>query len=147
MADVDVHRIDEGATLADAFDVRTQVFIEGQDVAKDLEMDGKDEAAWHVVAYDGGRPVGTARLRHSDTGDAKVERVAVLDAYRDQGVGEALVDATEDIARENAFDRAVLHAQTRVEEFYLKQGYERVSDDVFEEAGIPHVEMAKSLSG
>lgn len=147
MTDFEVRRLDDGATLADAFDVRTRVFIEGQDVAVDLEMDGKDEAARHVVAYVDDQPVGTARLRSPDPGVAKVERVAVLDAYRGMGIGVALMDAIETLAREERLDRAVLHAQTRVEGFYEKQGYERVSDEIFEDAGIPHVEMSKSLTG
>jgi predicted GNAT family N-acyltransferase len=147
MLDVAVRGLDDGATLEDAFDVRTRVFIEEQNVAQNLEMDGKDEAARHVVAYVGDRPVGTARLRSPDPGVAKVERVAVLAAYRGQGVGVALVEAIESLAREENLDRAVLHAQVRVEAFYEKLGYERVSDEVFEDAGIPHVEMAKSLIG
>lgn len=145
MVDVDVRRLADGASLEDAFDVRTEVFIEGQDVAEALEMDGKDDGARHVVAYDGDRAVGTARLRSPDPGVAKVERVAVLDEYREQGVGVALMREIEAIAREEGRDRAVLHAQTRVEGFYEKLGYERDSDEVFEEAGIPHVAMAKSL--
>lgn len=145
MVSIRIRRLDEGASLADAFDVRTRVFIEGQDVSEELEMDGKDEAARHVVAYEGEKPVGTARLRSPDPGVAKIERVAVLDDYRHSGVGTALMDAIEEVAREEGLDRAVLHAQTRVEPFYAKLGYERTSDEVFEEADIPHVEMAKPL--
>jgi predicted GNAT family N-acyltransferase len=144
MDDVEVRRLDEGASLGDAFDVRIDVFVEGQDVAEDLEMDGEDEDARHVVAYDGDDPVGTARLRSLEPGLAKIERVAVRDAYRDRGVGRVLMAAIEDVAREEGHDAAVLHAQTRVEEFYRKLGYATVSD-VFEEAGIPHVEMEKPI--
>ena len=144
MDDVEVRRLDEGASLGDAFDVRIAVFVEGQDVAEDLEMDGEDEDARHVVAYDGDEPIGTARLRSPEPEIAKIERVAVRDAYRDRGVGRVLMAAIEDVAREEGHVAAVLHAQTRVEAFYRKLGYETVSD-VFEEAGIPHVEMAKPL--
>jgi len=145
MADLEIRRLDEGASLEDAFDVRVDVFVEGQDIAQDLEMDGKDETARHVVAYESDRPVGTARLRNPDPGVAKIERVAVRDAYRGRGVGTALMDAIEAGARDDGLDRAVLHAQTRVEDFYAALGYERTSDDVFDDAGIPHVEMAKDL--
>ena len=37
-----------------------------------------------------------------------------------------------------------MHAQTPVEGFYRELGYETTSD-VFEEAGIEHVEMEKSV--
>ena len=145
MVDLEIRRLEDGASLDDAFDVRIDVFVEGQDVAVDLEMDGKDETARHVVAYDGDVPVGTARLRRPDPGLAKIERVAVREDYRDRGVGTALMDAIEALAREEGLERAVLHAQTRVEEFYGSLGYVRTSDEVFEEAGIPHVEMTKDL--
>ena len=145
MADLEIRRLDEGASLEDAFDVRVDVFVEGQDVAEDLEMDGKDEAARHVVAYDGDEAVGTARLRCPDPGVGKIERVAVREDYRGRGVGTALMDAVEALAREEGLERAVLHAQTRVEDFYDSLGYTRTSDEIFEDAGMPHVEMAKDL--
>jgi predicted GNAT family N-acyltransferase len=144
MPDVDIRRIPGGASLADAHAVRREVFIEGQDVAEAEEMDGLDSEALHLVAYDGEEPVGTARLREPDSGVAKVERVAVRDAYRGQGIGRELMYELEDLARAEGMDEAHLHAQTRVEEFYRDLGYETVSG-VFDEAGIPHVEMVKVL--
>jgi predicted GNAT family N-acyltransferase len=144
MAEFDLRRVDGTATLEDAHEVRREVFIEGQDVAETEEMDGLDDEAWHLVAYDGDVPVGTARLREPDPGVAKVERVAVREHYRGQGLGRALMHELEDLASEQGLTEAVLHAQTHVESFYVDLGYETTSD-VFEEAGIPHVEMRKHL--
>lgn len=144
MAEFDIRRVDGDATLEDAHEVRREVFIEGQDVSEAEEMDGKDDEAWQFVAYDGDLPVGTARLRESDSGVAKVERVAVRETYRGRGLGRALMYELEDLARELEMDEALLHAQTRVEAFYHDLGYETTSD-VFDEAGIPHVEMRKPL--
>jgi predicted GNAT family N-acyltransferase len=134
------------AELVDALAVRRAVFVDEQDVPPELEVDDFDElgAATHFVAYDGSEAVGAARLRPSDEGRAKVERVAVLKARRGEGIGGRLMDALEAEARERGFESLVLHAQTPVEGFYAERGYQSVGEE-FEEAGIPHIEMSREL--
>lgn len=144
MAEFDIRRVGDGATLEDAHAVRRDVFVEGQGVSEAEEMDGKDGDGWHLVAYDRDEPVATARLRAPDPGVGKIERVAVREAARGQGLGRALMWELEDLAREQGMEEAVLHGQTDVESFYHRLGYETTSH-VFEEAGIPHVEMRKSI--
>lgn len=144
MTAYDVCRIPGEGDLADAYDVRRDVFVEEQDVSAEEEWDGRDEDATHYVAYDDGRAVGTARLRVPEDGVARIERVAVRKPDRGEGVGRLLMDALETEAREQGCAEARLHAQTAVEEFYGKLGYETTSG-VFDEAGIPHVEMRKRL--
>jgi predicted GNAT family N-acyltransferase len=127
---------------ADAVAVRRAVFVEGQGVPESLEVDEHESDCRHFVAYDGETPVGAARLRPLDGGTAKVERVAVVAPRRGEGWGARLMDAVEAAAREAGVDLLVLHAQTPVEGFYRQRGY-RTTSDVFEEAGIPHVEMER----
>ena len=131
--------------MADAFAVRRAVFIEEQDVPEELELDGNDEAATQFVAYDDGRPVGTARLREDDETTAKAERVAVLSDERGRGIGRRLMAAVEAHAVDAGCEAVVLHAQVPVVGFYEELGYATTSD-VFEDAGIPHREMRKGLS-
>jgi len=131
---------DREAALA----VRREVFIEEQGVPEDLEMDGKDEDAVHFVATAGGEPVGAARLREVEPGVGKVERVAVVADRREEGIGRELMRTLEATAVDRDITRLVMHAQTHVEQFYLSLDYETTSD-VFEEAGIDHVEMEKEL--
>lgn len=134
----------------DALTVRFEVFVEGQDVPAEIEIDDHETEATHFVAYDDGVPVGAARVRLVDGGDdegataAKVERVAVRESRRREGWGDRLMDAAEEAARERGATRVVLHAQTEVERFYAQRGYVTTSD-VFEEAGIPHVVMELEL--
>lgn len=132
-----------------AFDVRLDVFVEEQGIDPELELDEHDETATHLVAWSGDEPVGAARLRSYRPEEgaepvAKFERIAVLAEYRGRGIGRRLLDALEARARDAGFDRARLHAQTRSAGFYESAGYERVGEP-FEEAGIPHVAMVKSL--
>lgn len=142
--EVTVTRLDWPAGREDAFSVRRDVFIEEQGVSEAEEMDGRDSEARHVVAYDGDRPIGTARLRIPDPGVGKVERVAVRKAVRGHGVGTALMAELEAWAADCGVETLQLHAQTHVDGFYENLGYETTSG-VFQEAGIDHVEMRKDL--
>jgi predicted GNAT family N-acyltransferase len=137
--------------------VRRRVFVDGQGVDPDLEVDDHEDEATHFVAYEGGEPVGVARLREYNSGEyegpasreydepvAKVERMAVLPGYRERGIGRAILRSVEAHARERGFERARLHGQVRSAGFYEALGYERIGEE-FEEAGIPHVAMEKAL--
>jgi len=124
--------------------VRRAVFIDEQGVDEADEMDGKDDVATHIVVTDDGEPVATARFRFVEATTARIERVAVLEPYRGEGLGASVMETAESIVRERGAMSAVLHSQLRVAEFYEELGYEVVGDR-FEEAGIPHVEMRKRL--
>jgi predicted GNAT family N-acyltransferase len=122
--------------------VREQVFIEEQNVPRELEWDEWDETSDHAVACDAaGNPVGTARLLL----DGRIGRMAVLKERRGGGVGGALLLALLERARERSMRHARLHAQTHAAGFYRRYGFiERGGE--FLEAGIPHVEMTLDLS-
>ena len=121
--------------------VREKVFVEEQKVPRELEWDEWDESSDHAVAFDaGGEPIGTARLLP----DGRIGRMAVLADWRGKGVGAALLRAMVDRARDRFIARAVLHAQVQAAGFYRRFGFiERGGP--FQEAGIPHVEMALEL--
>ncbi|MFC4450205.1 GNAT family N-acetyltransferase [Halorussus aquaticus] len=151
----EVRRAETEAERADALSVRFEVFVEEQGVPEDVEIDGKDDESIHFVCYAEGQrgegtddadrtPVGVGRLREVGDRRGKVERIGVLEAHRGEGVGRTIVDELEATAAERGLSTLVMHAQTPVEQFYRNLGYETTSD-VFEEAGIPHVEMEKSL--
>jgi predicted GNAT family N-acyltransferase len=75
---------------------------------------------------------------------AKIGRMAVLSSMRGGRVGRAVLDALMQAARERAFHEALLHAQMSAAPFYLRAGF-ATRGPVFEEAGIPHVEMVRAL--
>src|SRR2546422_10395704 len=79
--------------------IRLEVFVEEQGVPVDEEMDAHDALCTHFLALRGGEAIGTARLRGSDDGGVKAERVAVRRPFRRAGVGRALMRALEDEAR------------------------------------------------
>ena len=142
---VDAQVVADEDERADALAVRHEVFVEEQGVDEDLEYDEHDADAVHFVAYDGDAAVGAARLREYEAETGKVERVAVLKSRREEGIGRALMTAVEDEAAALGLETVLLHSQTHAADFYETLGYDR-SSDVFEEAGIPHVEMRKPVS-
>ena len=123
--------------------IRRRVFIEGQGVPEEIEVDGRDGGCDHFLVEYAGSAVGTARMRELD-GRVKVERVAVLESERGRGLGRALMRAVERCARERGFKEVVLSAQTAVIPFYIDLGYLE-QGETFYEADIPHKKMTKGL--
>jgi len=130
---------------ADARSIRTVVFIAEQGIPADMEWDEADPGCVHAVAYNHfGAPLATGRLLEHVPGVAKIGRMAVTQAMRGSGVGRAVLDALMQAARERGYREAVLHAQVSASPFYVRAGF--VSrGQVFDEVGIPHIEMVCSL--
>ena len=124
--------------------LRRRVFIDEQQVPEDLEVDGLDPACVHVLVEVDGVTVGTARLRITDEGVAKAERVAVSRSRRGEGIGRRVMRALEREAAARGRDAVVLGAQTDALPFYEKLGYDAYGPE-FMDAGIPHRMMRLPL--
>ncbi|MEO0357351.1 MAG: GNAT family N-acetyltransferase [Pseudomonadota bacterium] len=135
--------IEETHDIAACQAIRRVVFIEGQNVPLDEEVDGKDPKATHILARFNGQPIGTARILPYGT-TSKIGRVAVLDSHRGKGVGAAIIEACHDAARRQGATRVILGSQTHALGFYEQLGY-RAYGDVFDDAGIPHRMMEFGL--
>lgn len=122
------------------FAIRNAVFIIEQSVPIEIEMDGQDPLARHVLAYVDGRPVGTGRI----TPDGRIGRMAVLREARGKGVGTAILMSLLEIAREMAFDQVGLSAQCQAIPFYSRLGF-AATGPVYQEAGIDHRWMERAL--
>lgn len=127
-----------------ALALRRTVFCGEQGVPEELEVDGRDDGALHLVAVMDGRVVGTCRLLF-DGATAKLGRLAVAAPARGAGVGGALIDAAERQARGAGAGRIALHAQTAATGLYASRGFVALGD-CFEQAGIEHVRMEKRLA-
>ena len=119
--------------------VRHTVFVIGQNVPPEIEVDALDPECFHFLASDlDGNPVGTARVDH----EGHIGRVAVLEAWRGCGVGTALMEAAVECVREQKLPAALLNSQTSAARFYEKLGFAAEGEE-FMEAGIPHIAMSK----
>ncbi|MBI3185831.1 MAG: GNAT family N-acetyltransferase [Myxococcales bacterium] len=150
-ADVRIVPVRSEGDLAQALAIREVVFIEEQRVPETIERDAEDARAYHVLAVQGGHAIGTGRLvmlaqvPEGESGKwAQVGRMAVLQASRKSGVGSSLLWALEEEARRRGCHGLILHAQLSAMDFYKRHGYVP-HGAVFEEAGMPHLEMKKKL--
>ena len=133
--------------IAAALAVRHVVFVVEQGVPPDLELDGLDGDAEHLIAIEAGRVVATCRLLHDPSQHTTtLGRMAVERPARGRGLAGALLSEADRAAHRAGTDRIVLKAQLEAMPVYARAGYEAYGDVVLD-AGIDHRWMAKQLDG
>ncbi|WP_299493803.1 GNAT family N-acetyltransferase [Acaryochloris sp. IP29b_bin.137] len=146
VSDVEVILTSYADRASDIFFIRQQVFHLEQNIDPVLDMDGEDETADHFIAYWQQQPVGIARIRaYEDGTQAKIERVAVLQAFRQQGIGKAITISALQYAQQQGFATAILYAQTPSASFYEQFGFQRQGEP-FIQADMLHIAMVKNLA-
>ncbi len=130
--------------LKTAFEIRRDVFIVEQNVPAEEEYDEYEEESIHLLAKIDQKPCGTCRWRFTKEG-VKLERFAVAQDGRNQGVGSSLVEAClNSITNHEKYSGQppYLNAQLTAMPLYSKFGFEPVGD-VFLECEIEHIKMIK----
>lgn len=121
--------------------VRTAVFIEEQQIPEAEEWDEDDAHADHALARTtAGEPIATGRL----TSDGRIGRMAVVKAWRGQGVGMAILRHLIERAAARGMRHLKLHAQSYAIPFYAQAGFVPVGPE-FTECEIPHRTMVLDL--
>ncbi len=129
----------------DAMRVRIEVFVDEQRIPLDMERDPADEASLHLVAYNRvGQAVATGRLLPAQSGTARIGRMAVKRVLRRAQLGSDVLQALMEAARARGDRQVLVHAQRVAEGFYARSGFVPQGEG-FEEAGLPHIEMVRSL--
>ena len=123
-----------------AWDIRHEVFVIGQNCPKNIEYEFEEESI-HFLAYYNNEPAGTARIRETENG-FKLERFAVLEKFRGNGIGSALVGFL--LNETIPFGKKIyLHAQLTAATLYAKHNFKPEGEN-FWEADIEHVKMVYS---
>lgn len=141
-------KIENDSQLRRCLAVRREVFILGQNVPEEREVDDYDRIgsqATHRLLVFGGADAAAGRYIPYEDGAVKMQRIAVRSAYRGQGLGKILMEALEESARRVGYSRSVLDSQCHAEAFYRSLGYRTIPGEPFEDAGILHVRMEKDL--
>ncbi|WP_266365973.1 GNAT family N-acetyltransferase [Tellurirhabdus rosea] len=139
---ITVQQVTHPEELKTVFAIRESVFVQEQNVPAEEEYDEFETSSRHFLAFSDGTPCGTARWRTTSNG-VKLERFAVLKAFRGQGVGRELVHSVlEDVFSQQPepLGKIYLHAQVTAMPLYAGFGFEPVGDS-FDECGIQHYKM------
>ena len=119
--------------------IREKVFIQEQKVTPELEWDGMDEKAMHFLVFKDNEAIGCARALVIKN-YMQLGRMAVLKKYRGIGVGSALLEKAIVTAKLNQLSSIHISAQCNALDFYVKFGFE-VMSDIYLDAEILHRDM------
>lgn len=134
-----VNKIKNKEELEKAFAVRKAVFVDEQNCPPELEWENEEESI-HFLAEMNGEPCGACRWRKTEKG-YKLERFAVLKAFRGKRIGQALVAAALADLPDDAH-YIYLNAQIHALPLYARFGF-IAEGEPFDEAGIQHMKMVK----
>ena len=125
----------------EAKDIRIEVFMKEQGFEN--EFDDIDNISFHIVVFDEEKPIGTCRF-FKENDHYTIGRVAVLKEYRNQHIGNLLLESAEKEIKKLNGALIVVHAQVRVSPFYEKQGYIQFGQ-IDDDEGVPHMWMKKRI--
>ena len=125
----------------EAKDIRIEVFMKEQGFEN--EFDDIDDMSHHIVVFDEEKPIGTCRF-FLENDHYTIGRVAVLKEYRNQHIGNLLLESAEKEIKKLNGALIVVHAQVRVSPFYEKQGYIQFGQ-IDDDEGVPHMWMKKRI--
>ena len=92
-----------------------------------------------------GQTIATGRLLHQSEGVGRIDRMAVVRPLKGSQLGRDVLHALLTLAQERGDTEVWVHAPCSVQGFYDRNGFV-ARGEVFEEAGVRHIAMAKVLS-
>lgn len=107
------------------------------------ELD-KEKENLMMAAFDDDKMLACCMLVEEGPQTVRLRQMAVLNDLQGQGIGKALLQFAENVARDRGYQKITMHARKNAAGFYEKLGY-RVIGDEFIEITIPHYVMEKSL--
>ncbi|QBJ63695.1 GNAT family N-acetyltransferase [Pseudoalteromonas sp. DL-6] len=120
--------------------IRSKVFTSEQNIDPNMDFDGQDHDAVHVLIRSDDKYVGTGRMLN----DGHIGRLAVLKEYRGKGLGAEIIISLIKEARKNNLKRVYLGAQSHAITFYEKLGFSK-HGKAYIEVNIEHVNMEKII--
>ncbi|MBD0331626.1 MAG: GNAT family N-acetyltransferase [Chitinophagaceae bacterium] len=98
-----------------------------------------------IAAYEDDQMLGCCMLVEEDPKTVRLRQMAVLNNLQGKGIGRALMQFAENLARDRGYKKITMHARKNAVGFYEKMGYKTMGDE-FEEITIPHYLMEKKLN-
>jgi predicted GNAT family N-acyltransferase len=97
-----------------------------------------------IAAYEDEKLMGCCMLVEENRQTVRLRQMAVVNDAQGKGIGKALMQFAENLARDRGYRKISMHARKHAAGFYEKMGYQ-VAGDEFEELTIPHYLMEKNL--
>ena len=97
-----------------------------------------------IAAFEDDDMLGCCMLVEEKPGTVRLRQMAVLNDLQGKGIGRALMNFAENLARDRGYKILSMHARKNAIGFYEKMGYV-VSSPEFTEVTIPHFVMEKRL--
>lgn len=107
------------------------------------ELEGEKENIL-IGAFEDDDILGCCMLVEENSRVIRLRQMAVLNNLQGKGVGRAIMNFAENIARDRGYKVLSMHARKNATGFYEKMGY-KVTGDEFTEVTIPHYLMEKNL--
>lgn len=104
----------------------------------------KEKAEILIGAFEDEKMLGCCMLVREDNITCRLRQMAVMNNLQGKGIGRALMNFAENIARDLGYRKLTMHARKTAIGFYEKLGY-RIASTEFEEVTIPHFVMEKQL--
>src|SRR3954468_16226056 len=98
----------------------------------------------HIAAYEDDQMLGCCMLVEEDPQTVRLRQMAVINDLQGKGIGRALMQFAENLARDRGYKKITMHARKNATGFYEKMGYKKIGQE-FEEITIPHYVMEKEL--
>ena len=97
-----------------------------------------------IGAFEDDDMLGCCMLVEENPEKVKLRQMAVLNDLQGKGIGRALMNFAENLARDRGYKIMSMHARKNSVGFYEKMGY-KVASNEFTEITIPHYVMEKEL--
>ena len=104
----------------------------------------KEKQNLHIAAFEDEQMLGCCMLVEEGPQTVRLRQMAVINDLQGKGIGRALMQFAENLARDRGYRKITMHARKNAVGFYEKMGYRKFGDE-FQEITIPHYVMEKEL--
>jgi N-acetylglutamate synthase-like GNAT family acetyltransferase len=104
----------------------------------------KEKENMLIGAFEDDEMLGCCMMVEKDPSTLRLRQVAVLNDLQGKGIGRALTNFAENLARDRGYKKMYMHARKDVVGFFEKMGY-NVTSKEFIDITIPHYIMEKEL--
>ena len=104
----------------------------------------KEKGNMLIGAFEDDDMLGCCMLVEENPETVRLRQMAVLNDLQGKGIGRALMNFAENLARDRGYKIMSMHARKNSAGFYEKMGY-KIASDEFTEITIQHYVMEKQL--